>query len=143
MPVRLIINADDYGRSPGISRGIREAHQRGVVTSTSCLMNFPNTASDIALFACRLILAHNRVLFPCMKGMLDALDRADDKPEGFRDLVEAFLAELTDSRQESLTKATLGFRDWVENRGWTPVLSRYIEDHEQWWWRPRPNIAEW
>lgn len=46
---RLIINADDYGRSPDISRGIRSAHLRGVVTSTTCMMNIPTIASDIVL----------------------------------------------------------------------------------------------
>jgi hypothetical protein len=46
---RLIINSDDYGRSPDISRGIREAHLRGVVTSTTCMMNIPTTAADIAV----------------------------------------------------------------------------------------------
>jgi chitin disaccharide deacetylase len=46
---RLIINSDDYGRSPDISRGIREAHLHGVVTSTTCMMNIPTTAADIAL----------------------------------------------------------------------------------------------
>jgi len=46
---RLIINSDDYGRTPGISRGIREAHLRGVVTSTTCMMNIPATASDITI----------------------------------------------------------------------------------------------
>src|SRR5512134_2485508 len=45
---RLIVNSDDYGRSPDISRGIREAHLRGVVTSTTCMMNIPTTAADIA-----------------------------------------------------------------------------------------------
>ena len=46
---RLIINSDDYGRTPDISRGIRDAHLRGVVTSTTCMMNIPTTASDIAI----------------------------------------------------------------------------------------------
>ena len=46
---RLIINSDDYGRTPEISRGIREANLRGVVTSTTCMMNIPTTAEDIAL----------------------------------------------------------------------------------------------
>ncbi|HJR80460.1 MAG TPA: carbohydrate deacetylase [Anaerolineales bacterium] len=46
---RLIINSDDYGRTPDISRGIREAHLRGVVTSTTCMMNIPTTASDVAI----------------------------------------------------------------------------------------------
>ena len=46
---RLIINSDDYGRTPEISRGIREAHVRGVVTSTTCMMNIPTTADDITM----------------------------------------------------------------------------------------------
>jgi predicted glycoside hydrolase/deacetylase ChbG (UPF0249 family) len=46
---RLIINSDDYGRTPEISRGIREAHLCGVVTSTTCMMNIPSTAGDIAV----------------------------------------------------------------------------------------------
>src|SRR5215216_6121269 len=46
---RLIINSDDYGRTPEISRGIREVHLRGVVTSTTCMMNIPTTADDIAV----------------------------------------------------------------------------------------------
>ena len=33
----LIVNADDFGLSPGINRGIIEAHRRGVVTSTSLM----------------------------------------------------------------------------------------------------------
>jgi predicted glycoside hydrolase/deacetylase ChbG (UPF0249 family) len=46
---QLIINSDDYGRTPEISRGIREAHLRGVVTSTTCMMNIPTTADDVAI----------------------------------------------------------------------------------------------
>ena len=46
---RLIINSDDYGRTPEISRGIREAHLNGVVTSTTCMMNIPTTAADVAI----------------------------------------------------------------------------------------------
>jgi len=46
---RLIINSDDYGRTPDISGGIREAHLHGVVTSTTCMMNIPTTAGDVAV----------------------------------------------------------------------------------------------
>jgi predicted glycoside hydrolase/deacetylase ChbG (UPF0249 family) len=49
MTTRLIINSDDYGRTPEVSRGIRESHLRGVVTSTTCMMNIPTTAADIAI----------------------------------------------------------------------------------------------
>jgi predicted glycoside hydrolase/deacetylase ChbG (UPF0249 family) len=46
---RIIFNADDYGWTPSISRGIREAHLNGVVTSTTCVMNMPRIGYDIAL----------------------------------------------------------------------------------------------
>ncbi len=46
---QLIINSDDYGRTSEISRGIRESHLHGVVTSTTCMMNIPTTPADIAI----------------------------------------------------------------------------------------------
>jgi predicted glycoside hydrolase/deacetylase ChbG (UPF0249 family) len=38
---RLIVNADDYGLTAGVSRGILDAHRRGIVTSTTLLVNRP------------------------------------------------------------------------------------------------------
>jgi chitin disaccharide deacetylase len=35
----LIVNGDDFGASPGINRGIQEAHERGILTSTSLIVN--------------------------------------------------------------------------------------------------------
>lgn len=39
--LHLIVNADDFGRAPGVSRGIIEAHRRGIVTSTTLMVNLP------------------------------------------------------------------------------------------------------
>ena len=47
MSVQLIVNADDYGRTPEVSRGVRAAHLNGIVTSTSCMMNMPSVVEDI------------------------------------------------------------------------------------------------
>jgi predicted glycoside hydrolase/deacetylase ChbG (UPF0249 family) len=44
----LIVNADDYGRTPGVSRGIREAHSRGIITSTTVMMNMPGVEAELA-----------------------------------------------------------------------------------------------
>lgn len=41
MSIRLMVNADDYGHSLGVSSGIREAHLHGIVTSTTAMMNMP------------------------------------------------------------------------------------------------------
>ncbi len=37
--IRLIINADDFGLTEGINRAIREAHQRGILTSATLMTN--------------------------------------------------------------------------------------------------------
>ncbi|HEY7321095.1 MAG TPA: ChbG/HpnK family deacetylase [Candidatus Binatia bacterium] len=46
----LIVNADDFGQSQGINRGIIEAHEQGIVTSAS-LMTRWGAAGDAALYA--------------------------------------------------------------------------------------------
>ena len=37
----LIVNGDDFGASQGINRGIMEAHYRGILTSTSLMVEMP------------------------------------------------------------------------------------------------------
>lgn len=41
---RVVINADDYGFSPGITEGILRAHRDGIVTSTTIAANMPAAA---------------------------------------------------------------------------------------------------
>jgi predicted glycoside hydrolase/deacetylase ChbG (UPF0249 family) len=48
MPKYLIVNADDYGMSLGVSRGILEAHAGGVVTSTTALVNTPFAEDSVS-----------------------------------------------------------------------------------------------
>ena len=38
----LIVNADDFGRSPGVNRGVLLAHERGIVTSASLMVRWPS-----------------------------------------------------------------------------------------------------
>src|SRR5437763_17086629 len=40
----LIVNADDFGQSAAITRGILRAHQFGIVTSTSLMVRWPAAA---------------------------------------------------------------------------------------------------
>jgi chitin disaccharide deacetylase len=46
----LIVNADDFGRSPGINQGSARAHERGIVTSASLMVRYP-AALDAAAYA--------------------------------------------------------------------------------------------
>jgi len=36
---RLIVNADDFGLTENVNRGILDAHREGIVTSTTLLAN--------------------------------------------------------------------------------------------------------
>jgi predicted glycoside hydrolase/deacetylase ChbG (UPF0249 family) len=45
-----IVNADDFGQSAGINRGIVQAHERGIVTSASLMVRWP-AASAAAAYA--------------------------------------------------------------------------------------------
>ena len=47
--MKIIINADDFGLTFGQNRGIIEAYQQGVVTSTTLMMNAQATDDAIAL----------------------------------------------------------------------------------------------
>jgi predicted glycoside hydrolase/deacetylase ChbG (UPF0249 family) len=41
--MRLIVNADDFGYTPGVTRGIVRAHREGIVTATTLMANAADT----------------------------------------------------------------------------------------------------
>lgn len=43
----LIVNADDYGIAASVSQGIRESHQRGIVTSTTVMIGMDNAVEAV------------------------------------------------------------------------------------------------
>lgn len=49
LPPRLIVNADDFGRTAGTNQGIVDAHRRGIVTSATLMVNQPAAEEAAAL----------------------------------------------------------------------------------------------
>lgn len=49
-PRYLIVNADDFGQSLGVNRGVVKAHEQGIVTSASLMVRWP-AASAAAAYA--------------------------------------------------------------------------------------------
>jgi len=52
----LIVNADDFGRSPGVNKGVIQAHEHGVVTSATLMVRWP-AAIEAAAYARRSSLS--------------------------------------------------------------------------------------
>ena len=83
MSKRLIVNADDYGHTRGVSQGIHQAHLRGIVTSTTAMMNYPGADQDLreAMKECpqlglglHLVLTSGSPMLPAEK-VPDLVDR--------------------------------------------------------------------
>lgn len=47
--IRLIVNADDFGRSADINRAVIQAHREGILTSASLMVNEPAFAEAVEL----------------------------------------------------------------------------------------------
>ena len=91
---RLIVNADDYGHTLGVSRGIREGHLHGIVTATTAMMNMPGVERDLEQAArecprlglgVHLVLTTGNSLLPAAK--LSTITNASGGFEGEEGLV--------------------------------------------------------
>ncbi|UOE53214.1 chitin disaccharide deacetylase [Cytobacillus oceanisediminis] len=47
--IKLIVNADDFGYSPGVNYGILHSHLYGIVNSATMMMNMPGTEQALAM----------------------------------------------------------------------------------------------
>jgi predicted glycoside hydrolase/deacetylase ChbG (UPF0249 family) len=92
---RLIVNADDLGRTPGINEGVAEAHRRGIVTSATVMVNYPG-AREVARIArenpalglgLHVQLTGGPTALPPerLRSVVDASGQLPAKPEGLRD----------------------------------------------------------
>lgn len=111
MSAQLIVNSDDYGRSRNISRGIRQAHLRGIVSSTTCMMNFDNVVDDLALalqetpglgLGVHLVLTAGRPLLPARH--LPSLTASDGSFHNLAQLIER-LADVNPAEAQAEWRA--------------------------------------
>ena len=97
-------------------------------------------ASRVALFGGRMLLAHNRVLYPFHKWFLRSLEQAPDKPEGIVELIRAVTAQPTAEGVRAISEAVLGHRDWA--RGAIDWPNHFIRDTEQSWMRDAAAVED-
>ena len=110
---RLIVNADDFGRSTGINLGIVRAQREGIVTSTTLMTNAPGTAHAATLAATtpglaigvHLVLTYARPLL---------------NPARIRSLVREGEALMTENRSDlTLVKFSEADKCASNGDGWT------------------------
>jgi len=98
-------------------------------------------ASQLALFAGRLILAHNRRLFPFHKWLPRVLDSVPDKPDNFMASFDDLLKEPCGDRATVLFELVRDFRDWgvsdLEAYTW------FMTDVEWSWMSGTTPIEDW
>jgi hypothetical protein len=89
-------------------------------------------SADLVLFAGRLILAHNRILYPYHKWLVTELARAPDKPADMLALADQLLSAPSKHLAEQFSQCVLNFTEWEKPaEGWP---ARFMEDTE-WAWR--------
>lgn len=93
------------------------------------------------LFACRTVLAYNRVLYPFHKWVRVYVDRCPEKPAGLGDALDAAIGSPSRASIDALSALILGWLpEGLRDQAWVP---RFFEDVE-WTWRDgRPGIEDW
>lgn len=91
-PRRLIVNADDFGRSAEINEAVVCAHREGILTTASLMVNEPACAEAVALarehprlgVGLHLVLAGGRAALPreSIPGLVDETNLFTDCPVG-------------------------------------------------------------
>ena len=97
-------------------------------------------APNVVLFAGRLILAHNRVLYPGYKWLVRVLRNVLEQPPGLLPAIDAVVARPDRAAVDALFALVAGFRDW--GLGTQTWAARVVDDTELAWLRGRPPIAD-
>ena len=99
-----------------------------------------HTVSNLVLFGGRIILAHNRMLFPCHKSMMAAVESAHEKPDQFITHVNDLLANPTYEKCMSFARMILSFRD--PEITFNQAVSLFVENNEWNWMDQAPPLQD-
>jgi len=98
-------------------------------------------ASQLALFSGRLILAHNRKLFPFHKWLTRALESVEDKPVDLLLHIDALLEKPDAKNADALFQSVKEFRDWgvsdIESYTW------FMTEVEWAWMHGTTPMEDW
>ena len=99
-----------------------------------------HAATQLVLFGGRIVLAHNRILFPCHKSLMAEVLKASEKPEPFAQQAKDLLGEPTADKCMAFAAMMLGFRD--PGITFEQGLSLFIDNNEWNWLDQAPPLAD-
>jgi hypothetical protein len=98
------------------------------------------TAVELVLFGGRLILAHNRMLYPNRKWFMREFERAPDKPAGIVELARQLLVQPSIALATTFCELILGFQPWPQPA--EGALARFQNDREFNWRQGSAALAD-
>jgi predicted nucleotidyltransferase len=96
--------------------------------------------SKLILFGGRLILAHNKMLYPYHKWFLKVLERAKDKPSGLLACIQTLNESPTTENVEAFYERIKSFQPWSETPYRWPV--QFMLDSELNWMDGRTPVED-
>jgi len=112
--IKLIVNADDFGLSPGVNHGIIDSYLYGIVNSTSMMMNMDWTEHAIQLAQNHPELRVGiHLVLTCGRPLTKNTPTLVNEDGGFKSL-----SELGKKEKVSLTEL---------EKEWTAQVERFIE----------------
>lgn len=98
-------------------------------------------AGDMVLFAARLILAYNRVLYPYHKWLMRTLAETPDQPADLIPNIHALLAQPGRATAQALFDCVTAFQDWGVDL--EHAVAAFLHDREWNWRHGRPPLHDW
>ena len=101
-------------------------------------------AQEIVYSVYRLILAENRVLFPCNRRLEETVKACSRRPDNILTLGRAFLEDVTEENCERFVQAFWKQSELPLTDDVSENCSQYVKFYEDWWTEENPPFPnEW
>lgn len=99
-----------------------------------------HSVTNLCLFAGRLLLTYNELLYPYHKWFLKVLSNAEKKPQGIVEIINTALSTKSENSIQNLYNIIKDFYDWPQyEHGW---VAKFVIDSEINWMNGPVPIAD-
>lgn len=99
--------------------------------------------AEIIYTVYRMILQENKILFPSNRRLEETIESVPKKPENIIAIGQRFALSGADEDCGAFVNAFQAWSSYQAPKDLSVILTRYQEDYETWWLKPRPLVNEW